>query len=67
MSETIMTCMHAQPLEDGTMQCAWVPLRVLLASPGLETVPGETMLHRVPLTQVPRQGKACLPAGRDRG
>ena len=59
MVEIIMTRMHAQPLEGGTMQCAWVPLRVLLASLGLKAVPGEAMPHRVPLMQAPRR---CLPA-----
>ena len=63
--ESITTCMHAQPLEEETMQCAWVTLRVLL-SPGLRVVPGEAMAHRVPLIQAPPQCLACLPAGWDR-
>ena len=48
------------------MQCAWVPLRVLL-SLGLKAVPGETTLHRVLLMRALRRRLACLSAGWDRG
>ena len=63
--ERIMTCVYAQPLEDRTMLCVWVPM--LLASPGLNAVSGKAMPHRMLLMQAPRQCLACLPAVWDRG
>ena len=66
--QRFMACMHAQPPEDGTMQCAWVPLCVLLASLGLKAVPGEAMPHRVQLMEAPgRRLLASWDTGRGQG